>query len=123
MYAIASATEQAMQRLWGLPVVLVDSLAQGTGVVFDNRWVTLRDRRDVVVRMADRWAVEGTNTAPTGQYNIWCDILGVSRDKEARRYLRGHQPVTATPIRLKRGPGDRRGLCFVMIFSIRAITN
>ena len=82
LYLLSSGQEDVVQRLWGLPVVMVDSLPQGTAIVLDMRWVMVRDRQDVNVRMADRWAssVSSGNTAetiytkPTGQYNLWGDI-------------------------------------------------
>lgn len=82
LYLLGSGQDDVVQRLWGLPVLKVDSLARGTGVVVDMRYVQIFDRRDVTTKMSDRSAVnipagQGAsvaNTIPTGQFNIYADV-------------------------------------------------
>lgn len=52
-YLWGPPSEAGAPRIWGLPIVLVDTLTAGTALVgsFESPWITLFERRGVVVEM------------------------------------------------------------------------
>ena len=74
------------KEVFGVPVVIGNVLARNKAILLDTRFVTIRDRRDVTIRMGDRQAVTLTaaqiggssavtvHTQPTGQMNVWGDV-------------------------------------------------
>lgn len=66
IYLYGSPTEAGPERLWGLPIVQADALAENTGLVgsFDPAWITLFERRgiDIQVGFTGSQFVQGRRT-------------------------------------------------------------
>lgn len=66
VYIFGSPTEAGPERLWGLPVVQNEVIAEGTALVgsFEPSWITLFERRGIDIQVGYRGDqfVEGTRT-------------------------------------------------------------
>jgi HK97 family phage major capsid protein len=53
LYIMGNPTEAGPARLWGLPVIMNDALAEGTALIgsFEPTWITLFERRGVDIQM------------------------------------------------------------------------
>jgi HK97 family phage major capsid protein len=53
IYIYGSPLEAGPMRLWGLPVVMNDAIAEGTGLIgaFDPSWIMLFERRGLDIQM------------------------------------------------------------------------
>ena len=79
LYILGAPSAEAVQRLWGRPVVKADALPAGDAIVGDfGGYCVVRDRQDVRTRIAPRWDVDTSGatgqTRPTGQINIFSDV-------------------------------------------------
>ena len=74
-YILGMPNQEFAQRMWGLPVQLVETLgANKAWVGAFRQHFYIRDRRELSVRITDQWDSANDQVRPTGRMMMWGDV-------------------------------------------------